>query len=581
MEYDLKITGAQIVDGTGAPAYAGEVGVRDGRVVAVGVAEGAARETIDADGAVLAPGFIDCHTHYDAQAFWDPMLSPSVFHGVTTVLAGNCGFTLAPLSGRKEDTDYLLAMLSRVEGMPLTSLETAVKPTWTSFGEFLDAIDGRLAINTAFLVGHSALRRTVMGERAVGHEATPQELEQMLNLLRDSLAAGGCGFSTTGSPSHSDHNGDPVPSRWASDEETIALAAAVRDFPGTWLETLPPFGGARPERRFELPTQMSLAAERPLNWNAIIVRAPDPEMLESQLEMGRFGARQGAKVYGLVPAAPIFSVVNFRTGVQLELLGGWHDFIHLPHDRKIAAMKDPDERRRLREGMESDHRHSGLPGRFDDYLIQHLKSGKNAQWIGKPVSEYAAAVGKDSFEAVFDLAIEEDLWLSISPPGIGADEDSWRLRGEVLKDEYSLIGASDAGAHLDAINTFAITTQLLGEGVRRRGIFTVEEGVRRITSHLADAFGLKDRGRIEVGAAADLVVFDPDTIDCGPIEMRHDLPGGEVRLYAESLGVHHVIVNGVPVAKGNSPTGRIGGKVLRSGRDTQTVPLDRVVEHAA
>src|SRR5580658_2034687 len=188
MDYDLKITGGTIVDGSGSAGYRGDVGVRDGKIVAVGKIEGRGKEEIDADGAVVSPGFIDCHTHYDAQALWDPMLSPSVYHGVTTVLAGNCGFTLAPLSGRKSDADYLLAMLARVEGMPLTSLEAAIKPTWQSFGDYLDTIDGKLAINTGFMVGHSTLRRHVMGDRAVGSQATPDEIQTMAHLLRKSIA---------------------------------------------------------------------------------------------------------------------------------------------------------------------------------------------------------------------------------------------------------------------------------------------------------------------------------------------------------------------------------------------------------
>ena len=573
MEYDLKIVGGRIVDGTGAPGFAGSVGVKDGRIVAVGKADGEARETIDAAGAVIAPGFIDCHTHYDAQAFWDPMLSPSVYHGVTTVLAGNCGFTLAPLSGRKEDSEYLLAMLSRVEGMPLASLKAAVKPDWKSFGEYLDKLDGTLAINTAFLVGHSALRRAVMGERLVGNQASAGELAEMQALLRQSLDAGGCGFSTTVSPTHSDHNGDPVPSRWATDEETVALAGTLRDYPGTWLELIPPYDPERPERRLDLPVNMSLAAQRPLNWNLIVVRSEGREMLDAQLAMGPAAAARGAKVYGLVPAAPIKAVINFRTGQLLEMLGGWHDFIHQGDESKIAAMKEPAVRRRLEEGMAANHANTGLPGEFDDFLIEHLPSGKNRHWIGQRVHEIAAATGKTCFDALFDLAVEENLWLSISGPELGGDEASWDLRGDVWRNEYALIGASDAGAHLDSINTFAITTQLLGEAVRNRGIFTLEEGVRRITSHLADRFGLTGRGRIEAGAAADLTVFDPGTIDCGPIEMRRDLPGGEVRLYADSVGVHHVVVGGVPVARDNEPTGRLGGRVLRSGRDTQTVSL--------
>jgi N-acyl-D-aspartate/D-glutamate deacylase len=275
-----------------------------------------------------------------------------------------------------------------------------------------------------------------------------------------------------------------------------------------------------------------------------------------------------------VPVVPIKSIVNFRTGQQLDLYEGWNDFLHLPHEEKIAAMKDPDLRRRLREGAEASYQRTGLPKDFGLFLIEHLESEKNRHLIGRHVQEIADETGKEPFDALFDLAIEEDLALSFSGPAIGTDEESWRLRGEVWRDENCLIGASDAGAHLDAINTFAITTQLMGEAVRQRGLFTLEEGVRRITSLPADTFGLTGRGRLEEGAAADLVIFDPDTVDCAPIEMRYDLPGAEMRLYAESRGIHHVIVNGVPVARGNEPTGRIGGKVLRSGRDTHTVPLD-------
>lgn len=571
MEYDLKIIDAVIVDGSGGSRFAGEIGVKDGRIVAVGKADGDAREVLDAKGAVVSPGFIDCHTHYDAQVFWDPLISPSVYHGVTTVLSGNCGFTLAPLSGRKEDTDYLLAMLAQVEGMPLKSLESAIEPSWNSFGEYLDRVDDGLAVNMAFLVGHSTLRRYVMGERAIGHEATAEEIEAMASLLRKSLAEGGAGFSTTRSYSHSDHNGDPVPSRWATDEEVLALAAVVSEFPGTWLELLPPLH--EPQHSYEISTAMSLAGQRAVNWNVIVVTSQSPERLAAQMRMGTFAAERGARVYGLVQAVPMKNVINFRTGIQLELLDSWGSFIHLDHDEKLAAMRDPARRRELEEAKDASFQRSGLPKDFGLFLVEHLASEKNAGWIGKTIAEYAEATGKSSFDALFDLAIEENLQFSFSPPAMGADEEAWKIRADIWQDEHCLIGASDAGAHLDAINTFAVATQLLGEGVRRRNILSLEDGVRRITSHLADVFGLKDRGRIAPGAAADLVIFDPDEIDCGPITMRHDLPGEETRLYADAIGIHHVIVNGVPVAAGNVPTGRTGGRILRSGKDTYTVPL--------
>ena len=569
---DLAIRGAVIVDGSGAPRFGGDIGVKDGRIVAIGLVPGRAAEEIDAGGAVVAPGFIDCHTHYDAQICWDNMLSPSVYHGVTTVLAGNCGFTLAPLSGRAEDLDYLLGMLSTVEGMPIAALKQAVVPSWRSFGQFLDAFEGKNAINTAFMVGHSALRRCVMGERAVGHEATPEELAAMVALLRQSLAEGGMGFSTSTSISHSDHLGSPVPSRFASDAELLALCGALRDFPGTWLEIVPGVGPFD-ERDYERLTSMSLAAQRPINWNAVFVDVKRKDLIDTQIAMAHYAAERGAKVFGLCPTAPVKAFLNFRSGFTFAMLDGWMPFLRLSDADKITAMRDPDTRARLKAGAENPDNPVQTMRDLEGYLVEGVQSAQNAHCVGRKLGEIAAERGRSAFDTLFDLAVEEELELTFSAPAMGADEASWQLREAVWNDPHMLLGASDAGAHVDMFNTFALTTQLLGEGVRGRGIYSLEHGVHRITGELADAFGLKDRGRIALGAVADLVVFDPETIGCGPIATRRDLPGGEARLYGDAIGVHHVVVGGVPVAEGNAPTGRLGGKVLRSGRDTETVGL--------
>jgi N-acyl-D-aspartate/D-glutamate deacylase len=569
---DLVLRNATIVDGTGGARYSGDVGVADGRIAAIGKVADRGREEIEVDGAVLAPGFIDCHTHYDAQISWDQMLTPSVYHGVTSVIAGNCGFTLAPLTGREDDIDYLLRMLSIVEGMPVRALEQAVKPAWKSFGEFLDHFDGKLAINTAFMVGHCALRRAVMGERAVGHEATAEELEAMVALLRRSLAEGGMGLSTSTSVSHSDHKGDPVPSRWASEEELYTLARQVRDFPGTWVEIVPGVGPYT-ERENRIVTELSLASERPVNWNAFFVDAGRMPYISSQLELNRYAAERGAKVWGLAQGAPIKGFLNFRSGFTFAMLDGWKPFLQLEPAERIAAMADPEYRARLRAGAYNPNNPAQALSGLEHYRIEDVASEKNARWRGRPLAEFAAERGKDCFDALFDLAVEEKLDFTFSGPEMGGDEASWKLREEVWEDEHTLLGGSDAGAHLDMLNTFAITTQLLGQAVRERGVYSLERGVQRMTGELADAFGLKDRGRIAEGACADLVVFDPDTIGCGPIGMRNDLPGGESRLYGDAIGIRQVIVNGVPVAEDNEPTGRLGGRMLRSGRDTYTVGL--------
>lgn len=573
---DLLLKNATIIDGTGSDRRTGSVAIDNGRILAVGTVEGTAEREIDLQGAVVAPGFIDVHTHYDAQAFWDPMLSPSVYHGVSTVIAGNCGFTLAPLSGRPEDSDYLLRMLSRVEGMPLSTLRLAVHPDWRGFGEFLDRIDGTLAVNTAFLVGHSALRRSVMGERAVGHEATDKEIAAMCALLGKSLAEGGCGFSTTISHTHLDYEGEPVPSRWASRDEYLALAETTGRYPGTWLELV--HGKLMlQEEDYAFLSDMSITAGRPLNWNLVSVNSATPEVTESHLRAGDHAAQRGGIVHGLVPAVPIIMVLNFMTGFLLEALPGWGEIFRLPPEKRLRALADPQTRAALEHGAETAER---TFFRFPTMTIATVTREANQIHVGQTLTAYADAVGKSVYDAMFDLVIEEQLQVTFATEPSGGDEESWRMRLETWRDERAMIGASDAGAHLDMINTFAFSTQLLGEGVRERGLLGLEEAVKLITKVPADRFGLRERGELTPGYVADIVIFDPLEIGCGPIELRADLPGGESRLYADADGIRMVIVNGEIVVQDGAATGTHPGRVLRSGRDTRTVSVNATLERA-
>ena len=571
--YDVLIAGGMLVDGSGAPPRRADVGIRDGRIAEIGILSGPAHETIDASDRIVAPGFVDVHTHYDAQVFWDPTLSPSLYHGVTTVVGGNCGFSIAPLS--QEAGEYLMRMLARVEGMPLESLRVGVPWDWSSFGEYLSRLDGRLALNAGFMVGHSAIRRVVMGERAVGHAATPSELDAMTALLRRSLAEGGLGFSSTRSAAHNDADGQPVPSRHATLEELYALCRATGEFPGTSLEMLPGTSTFSEEDK-QILTHMSLAAGRALNWNLLAPRSDMPEVAINQLDASDYAAARGAVVLALTVPQEIGGRVNLRSAFAFDALPRWAKVMQLPLEARMQALRNPSVRAELRVGAEEQG-----PGplkaltRWAQIRVAETFEAKNAALCGRTLGEIAKERAVDPFDALLDLALSEELRTSFASPTEGqTDAESWRLRGESWTDPRTIIGASDAGAHLDMLDTFAFTTQVLGRGVREMKLISLAEGVRQLTDVPARLYGLKERGRVEIGWHADLVVFDAERIAKGPTYTRVDLPADSPRLYADAVGVDHVLVGGQVVVRDGTERGARPGTVLRSGRDTQTVPLE-------
>jgi N-acyl-D-aspartate/D-glutamate deacylase len=567
---DLLIRGGTIVDGSGAPGRPGDVGIRDGRVVALGMVDEPARQAIDATGLAVAPGFIDIHTHYDAQAFWDGTLSPSCYHGVTTVIGGNCGFSIAPLA--PEAGEYLMKMLARVEGMPLESLRTGVPWSWTSFGEYLDLLEGRLAVNAGFLVGHSAIRRVVMGERAVGNEATPEELARMVELLRQSIREGGLGFSTSLAATHNDGAGEPVPSRHASQGELMALARAIRDLPGTVLEAIPGTG-LWGEKEKAIMAELSLAANRPLNWNVLAPNAIAPQYTENQLSASDYAKERGAVVVALTPPATPTVRINLASGFIFDAFPGWDALFRLPIAERKKKLADPDFRRKLDEGAHSEG--AGLLrglAHWERLIVDQVARPEHEMLRGRTIGQIAEGLGKPPFDTMLDLAISEDLLTSFMPIPIGDDDASWKLRAQVWRDPRAVVGASDAGAHLDMIDTFAFSTVLLGNA-RKRELVPMEEAVRLLTDVPAKLYGLEGRGRLAEGAIADVVVFDPATVASGPVYTRHDLPGGAGRLYADAIGVEHVIVNGTEIVRGGKHTGALPGTILHSGRDTKTVEV--------
>ena len=568
--FDVVIRNGLVIDGTGAPGRIVDVAVKDGRIVAVGEVSESGISEVDAQGLAVAPGFVDVHTHFDAQVFWDTTLSPSPLHGVTTVISGNCGFTIAPLE--PEHGDYMMQMLARVEGMPLTSLQQGVPWNWRTFGEYLDAIDGSLMPNAGFLVGHSALRRTVMGERSVGEFASDDELQAMKDLLAESIEAGGLGFSSSWAKTHNDADGDAVPSRHASQRELVELCAVLKDTPAVALEFIPTIERFDNEV-YQLLTDMSVAADKPLNWNVIFVNARQAELIEEKLQASNFAAQQGGRVIALTAPMPAESRLCFESGFLLDTLHGWTEPMALSSDEKLALLSDPDRRNKLNEDAQKPSAFRGV-ARWERLTVGEVSKQELKHLEGRTIGDIAEELGQTPWEALCEIVVEDDLKTGLYPPAAGDNEESWALRQELWNDERCLIGASDAGAHLDFLATFNYSTYLLA-AARDRELLTLESAVQKLTDVPARLYGLKDRGRIEEGWCADLVVFDPEKVAPAEIEVREDLPGGAWRLYSEAIGVHHVFINGEQAVRDGQFTDARPGTLLRSGRDTDPVTASK------
>ena len=570
---DLAVRGGTVIDGSGAPRYLADIGITGDRIVTVGEV-GEAVDEIDARGRVVAPGFIDVHTHFDAQVFWDGQLTPSPLHGVTTALGGNCGFTVAPLSADAADADYLMRMLARVEGMPLETLRTAVPwGSWTSTSEYLDAVDERLGINAGFMTGHSALRRTVMGSEATARPASPDELRAMERLLHEGIEAGAIGFSSSWARTHNGDDGRMVPSRYASSDELIALCSAVGQHEGTSLEFIPMVGPFEPWA-VDLMAAMSSAAQRPLNWNVLVVNTATLDASMERLEASSEARRQGGKVVGLTIPMGVATRLSFASGFVLDAIPGWEEVMLLPRAEKLAVLGDPEGRRRLDEATRRPSNTLPAVTDWSTKVVYDVVAAENEQYRGRSVGDIAADEGRDPFDVLCGIAVADDLLTSFgTPPAVDTKED-WEARLTVWRDRRAVIGGSDAGAHLDLLATFNYTTVMLEEAVRRFAILSLEEAVHLLTDVPARLYGVRQRGRVTPGWYADLVVLDPLTVGSGPVATRFDLPGGAGRLYAEATGVDHVVVNGRRAVADGVLTGSRHGRLLRSGRDTATAPLD-------
>lgn len=571
---DTLIRNALVVDGTGEPGRVTDVGIKDGRIAGIGDLEGEAdqaTEVIDADGLVLCPGFVDPHTHYDAQLFWDPHASPSNLHGVTTVVSGNCGFTVAPL--KAADAEWTLEMLAEVEGMSLDALKAGVPASWETFGEYLDQLDGKLGVNAMFLVGHCALRRYVMGEESTGNEASDEQVEEMKAELGRSIEAGGAGFSTTLSFTHSDGQGLPVPSRSASDAEVLALAGVVKEHEGTTLEIIVDgcLNGFTDDE-VEFLTAYSKAGDRPVNWNVLTVDSRNAENVHHQLEPSRHADANGGKVVALTMPTLVPMNMSLLTRCGLTLIPGWEDVITAPVPERMDKLRDPAVRERMFE-ISQDQGIGTLRRltNWDDYHIGETFHPDNEKYEKRRVGDIATEEGKSAWDTLLDIALADDLRTVLWPTPPENDAESWQMRIDLVDSGRALVGGSDAGAHLDRMIGTTYPTQFLGDMIRGRKLLTMERTVQLMTDVPAQLFGLRDRGRVEDGWHADLVLFDPDEIGSGSVSTVADLPAGGKRLFSASNGVRRVFVNGQTTVVDGEAKEDLPGTLLRAGQDTYTV----------
>lgn len=565
---DVLITGGDVIDGTGSARRRADVALSGDRITAIGdLSSMEAARTIDATGRLVTPGFVDVHTHVDAQAFWDTTLSPSPLHGVTTVIGGNCGFTIAPLGDDPAHGDYLMRMLARVEGMPLEALQEGVPWNWSSTAEYLDAMDNTLSINAGFKIGHSALRRVVMGDDCVKRAATAEEITAMQDLLRLGLEAGGLGFSSSWSRTHNDANGNMVPSRYAEREELISLCSVLADYEGTSVEFIPAVAPFE-DWAIELMADMSVAAQSQLNWNVLNVTARSFEQGMNQLRAGDVAAERGGRVVALTAPMTLALRLNFDSGFVLDAMPDWEHVMLLPKEEKKALLADPVQRKALNERAQApDNKLRGL-AHWRNKVLFHTDTPEFTKYIGRTIGEMADEIGKEPWDALVDLALEDDLVTSFGNPPSSETSADWEARAQIWRDDRAMIGASDAGAHLDLFISAHYATEVLGKAVRQEGLLSTEEAIHRLTDIPARLYGLHDRGRLTEGSRADVVVLNEATMGAGDIELRTDLPAGGTRLYVESTGVDHVLCNGVEVVDHGSFTAERPGRIVRRGTDT-------------
>jgi N-acyl-D-aspartate/D-glutamate deacylase len=555
-DLDLVIRGARVVDGSGLPPFSADVAIRGERIAQVGRVGARGQRELDADGCVLAPGFIDIHTHYDAQLHFEPTASPSSWHGVATVIGGNCGFSLFP--AKREDVPWLLNMLSRVEGMSAATLAAGVHFAGGGCADFARGFEAKLGVNLGLQVGHSALRRQVLGGAANERAAEPGEIRSMQALLRAALHEGAVGFSSSQLAMHVDHDGAPVPSNLAEPGELIALAEVLAEFPHGVIQFI---SGSNLEGHSEadraLMRAMCRASGKPLNVNPLVHLPHVASGWKRGLEFAEGANAEGLRILPQSSLQQMQVFFALRDTFLFDEMPAWKTALTAGSGRE-AMLRDPAHRKELR--AQFDHK-QGRAITFDWESVRLVRSKRFAEWIGTSVPEIARARGRgDALDAFLDCSLDEDL-ASVFCLASAPSARSRAAQVEVLRSASTLPGSSDAGAHLTSYCGADFSTRLLCDYVPE--VLSLPEAVRRLSTIPAALYGFADRGAVRSGAVADLVIWDPAALGVGATRWLEDFPAGGGRFAVESRGYRALIVNGGIVREDDRDTGSRPGRVLR------------------
>lgn len=563
MAYDLVIKNGTVIDGSGGARYRGDVAVQGGKIAKIGRVNEKGKRTIDAEGHIVSPGFVDGHTHMDAQIFWDPIGSSSCYHGVTSVVMGNCGFTLAPC--KQEDADLVFRNLERAEDLSRDAMLEGIDWSWESFPEFLDTIEALpKGINYAGYIGHSPLRTYTMGERAFEDAASDDEIKQMQHLVKEAMAAGAIGFSTSRTFNHTTADDRPVASRLAHWDEVRAIVNAVGETGKGVFEIAGEAPGRDPERIREYHERLrDLAVESGVTqtWGMFSVKAA-PDLWRPYFDLLDETAAAGGRMFAQVHSRGLNNILSFESNLPYDKWEMWRDIRVLPLAEQAAKLRDPEIRRKLVEIANQKYNGPRIVGAELRPPNWDLVYPMDDMVYDKPsMAEIAAQRAMNPVDLMIDMALEKDLKMYFRTPIANENQDHVL---EMMKHPRSVVTFSDSGAHVSQIMDSSLQTHLLSYWVREKEALTLEEAVRQITYNTATLWGLHDRGLLREGMAADLVVFDADQVGARLPEVVHDLPSGATRLKQTADGILNTVVNGEILLSNNDHSGATPGRLLRS-----------------